>query len=83
MIAFPRLVPAALLFALPAFAQQPTMSVEDYAPRSTLRVPAHPTPRAKFPFIDVHGHQTRLESDADVDRLSAKWTPSTCGRWSI
>jgi predicted TIM-barrel fold metal-dependent hydrolase len=57
--------------ALPeaAMAQQPTMSVDEYAPRSSLQVPAHPTPRARFPFIDAHGHQTRLQTDADVDAL--------------
>jgi predicted TIM-barrel fold metal-dependent hydrolase len=63
---------AALGIFSAAAAQQPTMSVEDYAPRSTLRVPVHPTTRAKFPFVDVHGHQTRLESEADVDRLVAE-----------
>jgi predicted TIM-barrel fold metal-dependent hydrolase len=45
------------------------MSVEEYAPRSSLRVPSHPLTRAKFPFVDVHGHQTRLQTDADVDAL--------------
>jgi predicted TIM-barrel fold metal-dependent hydrolase len=70
MILYPRLVAAALLFPPVVNAQQqPSMSVEEYAPRSTLRVPAHSTPRAKFPFVDVHGHQTQLETDADVDRL--------------
>ena len=66
----PCIVLALLLLAAGAVrAQQPTMSVEDYSPRSSLRVPAHPTDRAKFPFVDVHGHQTRLETDADVERL--------------
>ena len=70
MIFYPRLVATALLFAPAVNAQQqPTMSVEEYTPRSSLRVPAHPTPRARFPFVDVHGHQTRLETDVDVDRL--------------
>lgn len=60
-----------LALGLPAVAtaQQPTMSVEEYAPRSSLRVPSHPLTRAKFPFVDVHGHQTRLQTDADVDAL--------------
>ena len=35
-------------------AQAPT--IEEYEPRTTLVVPQHPTPRAKSPFIDVHGH---------------------------
>src|ERR1700743_495258 len=33
------------------------MDITEYAPRSTLKVPEHLTPRAKFPFIDIHGHQ--------------------------
>lgn len=55
---FPRLAALALVglsrpLALPA--QQ--MTVEEYEPRSSLVVPAHPVPRAKYPFIDVHSHQ--------------------------
>jgi uncharacterized protein len=34
----------------------PPPSIRDYKPRSTLVVPQHPVPRAKFPVIDVHGH---------------------------
>lgn len=54
-----------------AFAQE--MTVEDYRPRSTLVVPETPLTRARFPFVDVHGHQsaTRM-SPADVDRLVAE-----------
>lgn len=40
-------------------AQQPQgtkLSVEDYAPRSTLVVDAHPVPRAKYPVVDMHSH---------------------------
>ena len=33
-----------------------SLSVEDYTPRSTLVVPEHPVPRAKFPVVDVHSH---------------------------
>lgn len=41
----------------------------DYEPRSTLRVPEHRVTRARFPFIDVHGHQ-RIEMSAEqMDRL--------------
>ena len=46
----------------------PTMTVEEYEPRSTLKAPEHPKTRAKFPFIDVHGHQ-RLMNDGQVDQL--------------
>src|SRR5207244_3572559 len=31
-------------------------SIVDYRPRSTLKVPGHPVPKAKFPAIDYHGH---------------------------
>jgi uncharacterized protein len=40
--------------------QLPAPSIVDYRPRSTLVVPAHPVPRAKFPAIDYHGHITGL-----------------------
>ena len=33
-----------------------TLTFEEYQPVSTLVVPAHPTPRAKFPVIDIHSH---------------------------
>jgi len=46
-----------------------TMSVEEYDPRSTLKVPVHLVPRAKYPFIDVHGHQSLELSTAQLDRL--------------
>lgn len=36
------------------------LSFEDYNPESTLVVPENPVIRAKFPFIDVHGHQYRM-----------------------
>ena len=32
-------------------------SILDYKPKSTLVVPAHPVPRAKYPVVDVHSHQ--------------------------
>ena len=34
----------------------PAPKITDYKPKSTLVVPAHPVPRAKYPVIDVHGH---------------------------
>ena len=40
--------------------QMPAPSILDYRPRSTLVVPAHPVPRAKFPAIDYHGHISNL-----------------------
>jgi predicted TIM-barrel fold metal-dependent hydrolase len=35
----------------------PAPSITDYHPASTLVVPEHPVPRAKFPVIDIHSHQ--------------------------
>ncbi|MDQ3284019.1 MAG: amidohydrolase family protein [Acidobacteriota bacterium] len=45
------------------------MTFEEYEPKSTLVVPEHPRTRAKYPFIDVHNHQRRDMSPADVDQL--------------
>lgn len=36
------------------------MSFEEYNPKSTLVVPGKIIKKAKFPFIDVHGHQYRM-----------------------
>jgi uncharacterized protein len=56
-----------MLIASLAVAQ--TMSIEEYAPKSTLVVPEHKPTRAKFPFVDVHNHQ-RGEMSADrLDQL--------------
>ena len=43
----------------------PPPSIRDYKPRSTLVVPQHPVPRAKFPAIDVHGHPPNPSSSAE------------------
>lgn len=37
------------------------MDFEQYEPTSTLVVPENPTPRAKFPFIDVHSHHWQMQ----------------------
>ena len=36
------------------------LSFEEYNPESTLVVPQNLVKKAKFPFIDVHGHQYRM-----------------------
>ena len=62
------LVPLAL--PSPAIGQgRPTMSIEEYDPRSTLVVPVNLRPRAKFPFIDVHGHRPTNPSPAELDQF--------------
>ena len=33
-----------------------SLTVEEYMPRSTLVVPQHPVPSAKFPVVDIHSH---------------------------
>jgi uncharacterized protein len=56
---------------LAVYAQDVTL--EEYTPKSTLVVPQHPVPRARFPFIDIHNHQRaepglaeRLVKDMDA-----------------
>ena len=52
------------------------MSFEEYNPKSTLVVPENPTPSAKFKFIDVHSHQSRMATQDlsllinDMDKLN-------------
>jgi predicted TIM-barrel fold metal-dependent hydrolase len=48
-------------------------SILDYRPRSTLVVPAHKVPKAKYPVIDFHGHpQGALGSAAALATLGAE-----------
>lgn len=62
------------LAPLGLMAQQQTMSVEEFEPKSTLVVPQHHPERAKFPFIDVHMHQTTNFDQLvrDMDKLNMK-----------
>ncbi len=39
---------------------EPSPSILDYRPRSTLVTAEHKVPKAKFPAIDVHGHPPSL-----------------------
>ena len=39
------------------------LTFEEYNPKSTLVVPGKVIKRAKFPFIDVHGHQYRMSNE--------------------
>lgn len=58
-----------LLILLPvSLRAQSSLSYEEYEPKSTLVVPEHLTPRAKFPFVDIHSHHSDL-SPAYVDKL--------------
>jgi uncharacterized protein len=43
---------------------------DEYDPPSTLVVPEHPVPRARFPFVDVHSHHAGMP-DQDLAPLVA------------
>jgi predicted TIM-barrel fold metal-dependent hydrolase len=49
----------------------PPPTIREYKPRSTLVVAEHPTPRAKFPAIDIHSHQPAPISAAEFDKVVA------------
>ena len=55
-----------LAAALPVAGQE--MTVEAYEPRSSLKVPGGPVTRAKFPFVDAHGH-LRGRDPARIDQM--------------
>src|SRR5712692_3590094 len=47
---------------------QPSLTIEEYQPKSTLVVKEHKIERAKFPFIDIHSHHWN-PTPAHVDEL--------------
>lgn len=49
----------------------PPPSITDYRPRSTLVVPEHPVPRARFPVIDIHGHPPALTTSGAIAQVIA------------
>jgi uncharacterized protein len=67
---------AAALFPILLFAQQQTMTVDEFEPKSLLVVPEHEVKRAKFPFIDIHNHQRDVSTQKltelarDMDSLN-------------
>jgi predicted TIM-barrel fold metal-dependent hydrolase len=49
--------------------RQPTLpppSITEYRPRSTLVVPEHEVPRARYPVVDFHGHPPNLASPENI-----------------
>ena len=44
----------------------PAPSITEYKPHSTLVVPEHKVPRAKFPAVDFHGHPPALTSADNI-----------------
>src|SRR5262245_61732415 len=56
----------------PAQGRQPEFTppnIREYKPKSTLVVPQHPVPRAKFPVVDIHSHQPTPISPSEFDRV--------------
>ena len=56
----------------PAEGREPELNpptIREYKPKSTLVAPQHPVPRAKFPVIDIHSHQSTPISAAEFDRV--------------
>jgi uncharacterized protein len=62
----------------PAQGREPEVappSIREYKPRSTLVVPEHKVPRAKFPVVDIHGHPPALTSEDAIARVAAAIDP--------
>ncbi len=62
----------------PAEGREPELqppTIREYKPRSTLVVPQHPVPRAKFPVVDIHGHPPALTSEDAIARVVAAMDP--------
>ena len=47
----------------------PQPKIREYHPRSTLVVPEHKVPKAKFPVIDFHHHPPQSMTVEDVNRV--------------
>ncbi|WP_347921740.1 amidohydrolase family protein [Pontimicrobium sp. SW4] len=75
-----------LTFSLSVNSFSQEMSFEDYNPKSTLVVPGDSIFKAKFPFIDIHGHQYRMPTQdlapvvADMDKLNMRIMVNLSGR---
>lgn len=76
----------AAFLPLSFFAQAQTMDFESYNPPSTLVVPEHVVTKAKYPFIDVHNHQFRMNNQdlsplvQDMDDLNMAVMVNLSGR---
>ena len=53
----------------------PIPNIREYKPESTLVVPQHPVPRAKYPVIDIHSHQPAPIGEAEFDRIVQSMDP--------
>jgi len=54
------ILPILIFLCISSFVFGQDLTFEEYNPNSTLVVPGETIIRAKFPFIDVHGHQYRM-----------------------
>jgi predicted TIM-barrel fold metal-dependent hydrolase len=66
----------------------PPPNIREYQPRSTLVVPQHQVPRAKFPVIDIHSHQPTPISPEQyekvvkaMDQLNIRLIVNLSGSW--
>ena len=74
------LLVTALAVASPASAQvrrneqerPKSMTLEDYEPRSMLVTQETQVLRAKYPFVDIHGHQNLAMPDTQLAKLVAQ-----------
>jgi uncharacterized protein len=53
----------------------PAPSITEYKPKSTLVVPEHPVPRARFPVIDIHSHQPAPISPQELETVVKSMDP--------
>src|SRR4051794_36800545 len=44
-------------------------TIREYKPKSQLVTPGHPVPRAKYPVIDIHSHQSTPISAGEFERV--------------
>ena len=67
-----------LITCAAAAAAAQDLGIREYKPKSTLVVPGHPVPRAKYPVIDIHSHHPRLTAESwaqvvkDMDALNLR-----------
>src|SRR5262245_41465335 len=47
----------------------PAPTIREYKPKSTLVVPEHKVPRARFPVVDFHSHQPTPITTEQFDQL--------------
>ncbi|HXW08148.1 MAG TPA: amidohydrolase family protein [Vicinamibacterales bacterium] len=72
--------PAGMTLVRPGWCQPPELpppSILDYRPKSTVVADEHLVPRAKFPVVDIHSHETitaanMAERIAEMDALNLR-----------